>query len=95
MMLLYHRPVPAKIPKRRSRAGKHYPIPSAASCNVAAPNEYGADCHNVVTLQAVFIGKLTQSSNAFIDMLTTFLARKKRRNVMKNDHNVIVASNEV
>jgi len=23
MMLLYHRPVPAKIPKRRSRAGKH------------------------------------------------------------------------
>lgn len=39
MMLLYHRPVPAKIPKRRSRAGKHYIIPPAACMSGYRPHK--------------------------------------------------------
>ena len=39
MMLLYHRPVPAKIPKRRSRAGKHYIIPPAACTSGYRPHK--------------------------------------------------------
>ena len=32
-MLLYHRPVPAKVPKRRSRAGKLLSLDSLALFN--------------------------------------------------------------
>ena len=95
MMLLYHRPVPAKIPKRRSRAGKHYLLPSAARCNVTVLIKHDTDRCDVSSLQDVFIGETTCIyCKAILNMLTMFLAKRKRRNATKNDRSVTVASSE-
>lgn len=94
MMLLYHRPVPAKIPKRRSRAGK---LGHTLSSTVLVGGESLKDMRLTVPVCgcARVCALVSQSSTVQRAAQHTYcgLAKKRRKSVMKSDHNVIAASN--
>ena len=69
MMLLYHRPVPAKIPKRRSRAGKPSPampffLPLEAAWKVVETLRLTR--HVRAPLQGVYTGKTSFTATMYI-----------------------------
>lgn len=94
MMLLYHRPVPAKIPKRRSRAGKHFIIPPAACTSGYRPHKnHQADRCALAYLKVVCTGEYCHEPSSLDPYAYYDIAKRKRRSVTKNDRTVTGASN--
>ena len=96
MMLLYHRPVPAKIPKRRSRAGKHY----LRSSRLPPARQVTAPIRSIKLTVVPFLIYRLRALVSTVMNLTSLnprayydIAKRRRRSVMKNDRSVTGASN--